>query len=102
MKETDMDIDWRTVQFFIDEEGEVAEVQIDNYNHKKIRCTCGLFSKAARCKHTKFVKGRMEDNDGHYAIMVPVDVDEEIAIEAMSSSESFRKFILMYGKVELI
>lgn len=96
-----MDIDWRTIQMFIGEDG-VAEVELDAENSSKIRCSCKSFYKSARCKHTKFVKSHMQENDGHYAIQVPVDISDEEALDAMSSSDTFRKFILKYGKVEVL
>lgn len=96
-----MDIEWRTVQMFLDVDG-VFEVEIDQDTHKKVRCSCTHFSRAARCKHTRYVKEAMENNDGHYAIQIPVDIDDEEAWTAMSSSEAFRDFIIKYGKVVVL
>ena len=96
-----MDIDWRTVQLFLGNEG-VSEVQIDAENSTKVRCSCSAFSKAARCKHARFVKTQIGNNDGHYSIQVPLDISDEYAITAMSSADAFREFIIKYGKVEVI
>lgn len=96
-----MQIDWRTVQLFLDENG-VYEVEIDVDNRKKARCTCPAFKMSARCKHVKFVKSQLDETSGHYSIQIPVDVSDEEAHQAMSSSELFRDFILKYGKVEVI
>jgi hypothetical protein len=101
MRGLDMSIDWRTVQLFLGSDG-VSEVQIDSDNSSKIRCSCNAFSKTSRCKHSKFVRNQIGNNDGHYAIQVPVDISDEYAMMAMSSAESFREFILKYGKVEVI
>jgi hypothetical protein len=101
MRGLDMEIDWRTVQMFIGDEG-ISEVQIDAENSTKMRCSCKSFSKAARCKHTKFVRNQTESNDGNYAIQVPVDISDEEAFDAMSSADTFREFILKYGKVEVL
>ena len=101
MREVSMEIDWRMVQVFLGEEG-VSEVEIDSENHKKVRCTCAAFKTSARCKHSKYVRNLMDQNDGHYSIQIPVHVPDDIAMEAMSSSASFREFILKYGKVEVI
>jgi hypothetical protein len=101
MRGTDMDIDWRTVQLFLGDDG-VCEVEVDSENSTKVRCSCKAFSKSARCKHSKFVRAKLLDNDGHYAIQIPVDISDEEAFIAMSSNESFREFILKYGKVEVI
>ena len=96
-----MDIDWRTVQVFLSEDG-ISEVQIDVDNSRKVRCNCEAFMRSARCKHAQFVKARMEENDGHYAIRIPEDVPDEEAFEAMGSSEDFRNFLLKYGKIEVL
>ena len=96
-----MDIDWRTVQLFLGDEG-VSEVQIDSENSTKVRCSCNAFSKSARCKHARFVKNQIGNNDGHYSIHVPLDISDEYAFTAMSSADAFREFIIKYGKVEVI
>lgn len=103
MKDVTMDIDWRTVQMFLDETTfGVFEVQIDSDNNRKVRCDCPAFSNSARCKHVKFVKNKMNENDGHYAIKIPVEISDEEAFIAMSDSDSFRDFIIQYGTIEVI
>jgi hypothetical protein len=101
MKEVNMDISWRTVQLFLEEDG-VVEVEVDQDNHSKVRCTCAGFLRAARCKHTKYVKNHMAENDGHYSVQIPVDIDDDEAFKAIQSAASFRDFIIKYGKVEVI
>ena len=44
----------------------------------------------------------MQENDGHYTVSIPVEIDEEEATAAVSSSEAFREFIIKYGKVEVL
>jgi hypothetical protein len=101
MKEVSMDINWRTIQFFISEEGPF-EVEMDYDNNRKLRCNCPDFQKVAKCKHQKFVKNLIEENGGYYSIQIPVEIDEDEALLAFSSSENFREFILKYGKVEVL
>jgi len=96
-----MDITWRTVQVFLEDYG-VIEVEVDQENNQKARCTCPGFMRAGRCKHTKHVKDVMAENDGHYSIHIPVDVDEAEAIRALRDPELFRDFVIKYGKVEVI
>lgn len=95
------DIDWRTVQLFIGEEG-VSEVSLDVENSRRVRCTCSMFSTMARCKHVKYVKKKVADNNGNYSVYIPEDVEDEEAIEALSNAESFRQFVLDYGKIEVL
>lgn len=101
MKKVEMDINWRTVQFFIGEEG-VFEVMVDADDHRKVKCSCPSFSKAAKCAHTLKVRMRMRENDGHYRIQVPDTIDDETVFAAMESAESFREFLIKYGKVEVL
>ena len=96
-----MEIDWRTVQMFLEENG-VFEVELDSEDKKKIRCSCPAFRNSARCKHTKFVRKSMDANDGHYSVQIDVNVADEDAAEAMTSRKTFRDFILKYAKVEVI
>jgi hypothetical protein len=44
----------------------------------------------------------MQENEGHYTVSIPVEVDDEDAIAATSSAEAFRNFIIKYGRVEVI
>lgn len=101
MEEVTMDISWRTVQLFLDPDG-IAEVEVDADKNSRVRCTCVSFSRVARCKHVKFVKEKMSGNDGHYAIQIPVHIDEFEAVQAIKTSEGFRNFVLKYGKIEVI
>jgi len=101
-----MDIEWRTVQLFIEDEYEdglkIAEVEMDFKTSRKLRCSCKEFNTFARCKHQKWVKSSIEENDGHYKIYIPAFIDDKDAVTAMSTQEGFRDFVLKYGKVEVI
>ena len=101
MKDLDMEIEWRTIQFFLDEEG-ISEVEIDHENRKKVRCTCNLFQKRGGCPHSQLVRREMDANFGHYTISVPDYVEEAEAFEALSDPDSFRDFILKYGRVKVL
>lgn len=101
MKDLDMEIEWRTIQFFLGEDG-VSEVQMDHENRKKVRCSCALFQKRGGCQHAQIVRKEMEDNMGHYTITVPEEVDEDEAFNALSDPDNFRDFILKYGKVKVL
>ena len=101
MKESTMIHDWRTVQLFVGEYG-VSEVEVDSLNAKNVRCTCHPNSLTAKCAHVKHVKKTMLENNGHYTVSIPVEIDEEEAEIATASSEAFRNFIIKYGKVEVL
>ena len=101
MKGLGMEIDWRTVQLFVGSEG-VSEVSIDSEDNLKARCTCQVFAKRKNCKHTKWVKDRIKQNDGNFAIQISDTVPDEEAYEALGDADTFRKFILKYATVEYI
>lgn len=103
MRELNMDIEWRTVQLFMDNEtGAISEVSIDPAVSTKVKCDCAEFQSKVRCKHSKFVREYMEEHDGHFSLFIPEEIDEEEAIEAMMTPEGFRNFVIRYGKVEVL
>ena len=97
-----MDIEWRTLQFFIDEELGTSEVMADALNAKRMRCTCAKFNALAGCKHVKWMKEKMKATDGIFHLMLPPDVPDEEAMEALESTELFRELVLRYGKPEIL
>jgi hypothetical protein len=100
-KEAEMSISWRTVQMFISDEG-VAEVEVDAELNDKIRCSCKAYSVSSKCRHSKFVKNRMNEGDGHYIVQVPEDVDDDEAITAMKDPSKWRAFVIQHGEIEVL
>lgn len=101
MKDLTMAAEWRTVQLFLGDSG-VCEVQIDSNDPRQVRCNCKGEMGNTRCVHVKHVKLVMNNNDGHYAISIPDDVDEDEVMIAMTDAELFRDFIIRHGKVEVL
>jgi hypothetical protein len=98
-----MEIEWRTVQFFLDEEEFIiAEVAVDAMNSKKTRCSCSKFQKMARCKHAKHVQEKISDSGGVFNLRIPAGVDDEAAMDALNDTDLFRELVLKYGKIEII
>lgn len=98
-----MEIEWRTVQVFLDNEDmSISEVAVDALNSSKVRCSCDKFQKMARCKHAKFVRDKMKRNGGVFNLVLPEDVADEEAMDALRDTELFRELILKYGKVEVL
>lgn len=95
------DSGWRTVQLFLIKTG-VAEVSINTGPTKSVHCTCPVFEKSKRCKHQKYVKAQIMENDGNFTINIPYEVDEDLMQMAIEDKELFRQFIIEYGKVEVI
>ena len=92
---------WRTIQQFISEQGVgVFDVEV-NTETKETRCNCPSFAKRGSCKHTQFVNFRIR-HTGHYSIMVPKNIPEEMALEANDDPEKFREFVVKYAKIEVL
>lgn len=101
MKGIGMATDWRTVQVFLSDDG-VFEVEADAEDYTRMRCTCSPFKSGKKCRHTKHVKKRIDDNGGTYSIMLPEDVSDDEVEAAMETAESFRNLIIKYAKVEVL
>jgi hypothetical protein len=93
--------DWRTVQMFLSEDG-VSEVQIDNESPQKVRCNCRKFVSYGKCKHSKHVKSTMDNNHGHYTVLVPEEIDEQIVLDSLDTPEGTRQFIIRHARVEVL
>ena len=102
MKGMSMETPWRTVQLFISAQAAgVFEVEVDTET-KRTRCNCPVWKKTAVCKHTTFVDARMRLNRGHYSILVPNEISEDVALQASDDPKKFRDFVVKYAKVEVI
>jgi len=84
MKGMSMESPWRTVQLFISSQAAgVFEVEVDT-GTKRVRCSCPVWKKSLKCKHVSFVNNKMRMNNGHYSILVPEEIPEELAAQANS------------------
>jgi hypothetical protein len=102
MKGMSVESSWRTVQLFISAQAAgVFEVEVDT-DTKQTRCSCPVWKKGLSCKHTSFVDTRMRMNQGHYSILVPNEISEDVALEANDDPKKFRDFVVRYAKVEVI
>ena len=64
-------------------------------------CTCPGFKGRTNCKHIKFVKARIDGNNGNYPLEISSRATKEDADTAKRSNEGFREFILRFGKIEV-
>jgi hypothetical protein len=98
-----MNNNWRTVQIFLEPTSfKIYEVEISQDSPENVRCNCSTFSSNNGCKHSRFVKGHMKKNGGHYAVQISNQVGDNEVLEAMDDAESFRKFIINNAKIEVI
>ena len=77
----------------------VFDVSVDKY--QTYQCTCTGFRGRAVCKHTKFVDARVQQNNGTYPLEISTKVTKEEAEKAQESNDTFREFILRFGKIEV-
>lgn len=102
MKGGSVQTSWRTIQVFISAQAAgVFEVEVDT-DTRKLRCNCPKWKKTYSCKHVRFVNERMLMNDGHYSILIPEEVPEELAMYASDTAEKFREFVVKYAKIEVL
>lgn len=94
------DVDWRVIQFFLSEDG-ADEVEIDVAS-AALRCSCEMWVLRGSCKHTSFIKDRMKKNRSTYPVQISARATAEEAEEANLNSSAFRKFLIKYGKVEVL
>ena len=93
-------MDWQVTQIFLSDTG-VHEVHVQA-NSKKLRCNCPGFEERNQCKHTRFVRTRMDKNGGIYPVEISNKISREESILASSDPIAFRELLLQYGKIEAI
>jgi hypothetical protein len=95
--------DTRLVQIFLSQANTpgpgIYEVSLTG--DKKFICTCPGYNGRSTCKHTKFVEARVKNNNGTYPLEISTRSKDEDTDRAMESPESFREFIIKYGKIEV-
>lgn len=104
MNEFQMTDDFKLVQVFLPQNNVpgpgIYEVSVNGAD--AIKCTCPGFSGRATCKHVKFVKARVETNNGTYPLEISSRATPDDAERAQRSSKDFRDFIIKFGKVEVL
>ena len=93
------------VQIFLSAEGSanplISEVSIDDETGEP-HCTCPGFTARGTCKHTVVIKARVEENNGVYQTKLSDEADLAESTFTFDSEESVHKFLLKYGKIEIL
>lgn len=92
---------WVTIQFFVSDNG-VFEVTGHQQDYRKMRCTCPDFSRLTRCKHVKFSREKIAEDDGVLSLKIPEDVTDEEMDAMVDGQIELRDLLLRYGKVVYI
>ena len=72
-----------------------------NLTNENLYCTCPGYKGRSTCKHVKFVKARIDANNGSYPLEISDKATKEEADLAKASDDNFREFIIKYGKIEV-
>lgn len=88
----------RLLQVFLSKHG-AYEVSVTPVDHD-LACTCPGFSSWKKCKHTAYVRARL-DEDGAYAVELPDDVHVP-APEEMLDPSAWRQFVLHNAPVVVL
>lgn len=90
----------RTIQFFISFNG-VHEVTLSNLsNDKKMYCTCDGFRNCKHCKHIAWCQSQFTKDN--FPIQIDKSAPSKAIKRAKESDESFREFLIKYGKIEVV
>lgn len=90
--------DWVTIQFFVSDDG-TFEVEASNKNYRRMKCNCTDFNKFLGCKHVKYVRQYIDENDGMFSVKMPDDMSDSELEDVINGDTNFRDILLKYGKV---
>lgn len=96
--------DLRVVQVFLSANNtpSLGIFEVCSTPNDDLVCSCPGFTSRKTCKHTKFVRARQEGNNGVYPLEISTRATKEEAEEAAKSNETFRDFVVKYGKIEVL
>ena len=101
MKGASVNMDWRTIQLFLSDDG-VHEVEIVVDDYRKMRCTCSYYKTGKRCKHIRHIRAQIDKNGGDYSIKIPEYLSDDELHEALLSPESFRELLIHHSHIEVL
>jgi len=97
---SNMTVEWMITQIFLSDTG-VHEVYVHNSTHR-LRCDCPGFDTRGQCKHTRFVRTRMDRNGGIYPVEISTRASEDAVIITSDDPVEFRNLLVNYGKIETV
>lgn len=75
--------------------------EVSTNKAKDLECNCPGFVVKKECKHARLVLERIESNGGVYPFDFAETITSSQIVTAMKTEQSFRDFIIKYGKVEV-
>ena len=75
--------------------------EVSSSTEGELFCTCPQYKGKTTCKHTRFVKARIDANNGSYPLEISNRATDEDAERARQSPEAFREFVINFAKIEV-
>jgi hypothetical protein len=75
--------------------------EVSSGSNGDLSCTCSGYKGRTTCKHTRFVKARIDSNQGSYPLEISKSATDEDAQKAKESPEAFRDFVIRFAKIEV-
>lgn len=91
----------RVIQFFLSPTSTPAIFEVSTDSSDNLFCNCPGYAGRHTCKHTVFVKARIDNNNGVYPMEISTKATKEDAEKAKKSNKDFREFVLKFGKIEV-
>ena len=94
----------RLIQVFLSSRSErpgPAIFEVHSTEEKELTCNCPGFMSKNKCRHTKLVMDRIEENNGLYPFDFSDDVSVDEIKDAMKSEKAFRKLVIHHAKIEV-
>lgn len=79
----------------------VYEVSVDMADENTLYCNCPGYLSRKTCKHVKFVRNRIDNNNGNYPLEISSKATQEDADKARDSNQAFREFVIKFGRIEV-
>ena len=96
--------DKRLLQIFISHQSNnpgPGIFEVNTSSNQELSCTCPGFAAKSNCKHVALVESRIEAGNGKYPFNFSTKVTTSEIASAMMSEQTFRDFVIKYGKVEI-
>lgn len=75
--------------------------EVSSNEEGDLYCTCAGYKGRTTCKHTRFVKARIDSNKGSYPLEISKSATDEDTEKAKESPEAFRDFVIRFAKIEV-
>lgn len=95
--------DLKLIQIFLSQSTSAlpAVFEVSAKKDHSLFCTCPGYGAKGTCKHTRFVKARIDNNRGTYPLEISSKATTEDIESSKTSNKDFRDFVIKFGKIEV-